>query len=613
MAAVAQAQEAPARAAAPALSAHQLPSLFAKSKRLNLPEHMSVLSAPKQAALTPQQLLSNPTAYAFQAWADEMRLPTSTTHDVWLRLVLPASAEPQTWILRIPRMVLDKATLHSRDAQPTSPWQSQSAGLSLPRSTWPLLARDPAFALTTLPNQTQLFFIQLEHRQPITENIQLIQLADFADGANYVGSMYGLIFGIFMILTLGSLISAWIHRSAHFGWLALFCVTVMVSHLTVSGFMHVRVWPDSVFWANVSGWVFPLISLAALSRLALSVSYAKDLSRAIFWGLWAVIAASLVLIGVVMSIPVEASRNFLNPFYAFGMAVILGSLVWIAWRSQHWLWMVVASILPVMLSVLARLAYNLGWVAHVEVALVAGIITSGLGLLITFTVLYLHQRERISAQQRLLALEKTDASTGLHNERIAMARFPQVLLRSKRFDRPCGAILVRWLDFDRVMAVATSTERGRIFSHLGSRLSRQSRDIDTVARLADDLFLYLIEAPVSREDINAIASQILTTCLRPSAVMPDTKGFDLHLAVWLSNEVEVDADQALELLKTRINHMRTGTQRRVQFVDADVNTGAQHDKDPALVAAQLVAKINSLEATQGLPTIDLKPREFKPN
>jgi two-component system, sensor histidine kinase LadS len=228
-------------------------------------------------------------------------------------------------------------------------------------------------------------------------------------------------------------------------------------------------------------------------------------------------------------------------------------------------------------------------------------------------VLYLHQRERISAQQRQLALQNTDASTGLFNERIAMARFPQILLRSKRFERPCGAILIRWLDFDRVMAAATSTERGRIFSHLGGRLSRQARDIDTVARIDDDLFVYLIEAPVSREDMNALASQILTTCLRPSAVMPETKGFDLHLAVWLSNEVQASADEAMELLKQRIDQMRTGTQRRVQFVDTEFNTSPQSEKEAAQRAAQLVAKINSLEATQGLPTINLKPRNLKPN
>ncbi len=589
-----------------------LPSLFANSKQLALPEPMHVLVSPASEKLSPPDLLAASRQASFAPWLQGAPLLTSPDQHVWLRLVLPATAKPQTWILRIPRMTLDKATLYATSpAQPTT-WQAQRAGMSLPRSEWPMRSRDPSFELTTQINQTQLFFIRVEHRQPVTENIMLIHSSDFADGANRLGVLYGLIFGVFGILTLGSLISAWIHRSTHFAWLALFCLTVMLAQLTVSGYMHVRIWPESVYLASTMGWVMPLFSLAALARLAISVSYARDLSKSIFYGLWALIAVSLLLAGVVLGLPLEASRNFLNPIYAVGMLIILSTLSWIARRSQPWLWMVVASIVPVVLSVLARLAYNLGWVAHVELALLVGVITAGLGLLTLFTVLYMHQRERISAQQRQLALENTDASTGLFNERIAQARFPQMLLRSKRFERPCGAILVRWLDFDSVMSLSTSTERGRIFAHIGNRLGRLARDIDTSARIGDDLFLYLVEAPITREDINAFASRILTTCMRPSAVMPGIKGFDLHLAVWLSNEVQADADQALELLKTRIDQMRSGTQRRVQFVDTDLSTGPPGEKDAAAHTAQLVAKINSLEATQGLPTINLQPRKKKP-
>jgi GGDEF domain-containing protein len=591
----------------------KLPSLFANSRQLALPEPMGVLIAPKTAQSSPAKLRSSPQKNAFKPWQPGMKLESSTEQDVWLRLVLPATKQPQTWILRVPRLALDQATLHYTLPEQTTTWLQQSAGARLPRSEWPMRARDPAFELSTLPSQTQLFFIQIDHRQAVTEDIQLIQTSDFADGANYVGTLYGTIFGIFLILTLGSIISAWIHKSSHFYWLALFCFTVMLAQLTVAGYMSVRVWPNSVYLTGTAGWILPLLSLAALTRLVISLSYARELSQAIYWSLWALIAACFLLTGVVMMMPLEASRNFINPFYALGMAQILFSLSWIAWRSQHWLWMVVISITPVMLSVLARLAYNMGWVAHVDLALMGGVITSGLGLLITFAVMYLHERESISAQQRHLALENTDASTGLFNERIAMARFPQILLRSKRFERPCGAILLRWLDFDRVMTVTSSTQRGRIFSHLGKRLGRLARDIDTVARIDDDLFIFLVEAPVTREDINELASRILTNCLRPSAVMPETKGFDLHLAVWLSNEVMADSVQAMELLKTRINQMRTGTQRRVQFVDTGLSTGPQGEKDPAAHAAELVAKINALEATQGLPKIQLPPREIKPN
>lgn len=596
----------------PPLSTYRLPSLFADSKPLVLPEPMGVLVAPATEKLSPAILLAAPQQARFQPWQLGKALATSPNQHVWLRLVIPATAQPQTWILRIPRITLDKATLYYTSAQEAPAWKQQSAGLRLPRSEWPMRAADPAFELTTQTAQAQLFFIQIEHRQPVTESIQLIINSEFSDSANHLGALYGLIFGVFGVLTMASLISASINRSSHFAWMALFCFTVMLAQLTVSGYMSLRIWPDSVYLSGTMGWVVPLLSLAALARLVLSVSYARELSKTIYFSLWALIVACFLLVGVTLLMPLEASRNFLNPFFALGMLISLGSLAWIAWRSQHWLWGVAISIAPVTLSVMARLAYNMGWVAHVELALLAGVITAGLGLLMMFTVLYLHQHERVSSRQRHLAVENIDAPTGLFNERIALTRFPQILLRSKRFDRPCGAVLVRWLDFDHVMKNFSLAERGRIFSHLGNRLNRLARDIDTVARIGDDMFIFLIEAPITRENISALSSQILTTCMRPSSMMLGVKGYDLHLAVWLSDEVLANADQALELLKTRIDQMRVGTQRRVQFVDTALSTGPQSEKKSLEDSAKLVAKINSLEATQGLPTLDMRPRLQKP-
>ncbi len=596
----------------PSASADHLPSLFVGSKQLVLPEPMGVLVAPATENLSPAILLAAPQQARFQPWQLGKALATSPSQHVWLRLVIPATAQPQTWILRIPRITLDKATLFYTSAGEAPAWKQQSAGLKLPRSEWPMRAADPAFELTTQTAQTQLFFIKIEHRQPVTEGIQLIINSEFSDSANHLGALYGLIFGVFGVLTMASLISAFINRSSHFAWLALFCFTVMLAQLTVSGYLSLRIWPDSVYLSGTMGWFIPLLSLAALARLVLSVSYARELSKTIYSSLWALIVACLFLMGVTLLMPLEASRNFLNPIFAVGMLISLGSLIWISWRSQHWLWGVAISIAPVTLSVMARLAYNMGWVAHVELALLAGVITAGLGLLMMFTVLFLHQHERVSSRQRHLAVENIDAPTGLFNERIALTRFPQILLRSKRFDRPCGAVLVRWLDFDHVMKNFTLVERGRIFSHLGNRLSRLARDIDTVARIGDDMFIFLIEAPITRENVSALSSQILTTCMRPSSMMLGAKGYDLHLAVWLSDEVLANADQALELLKTRIDQMRAGTQRRVQFVDTALSTGPQGEKNSQEHSAQLVAKINSLEATQGLPTLDMRPRQQKP-
>jgi GGDEF domain-containing protein len=599
-------QSTPAAASyTPVATSYTLPSLFSNSDRLQLTEPMGWLAWPADNAPAPEQFIQEPGKFKFHTWQPGISLPTSKEQDVWLRLVLPASESPQTWVLRIPRLTLQKASVYTPTAQG---WQVRSAGFRLANRDWPMRSRDAAFDLTTRPGQTQLFIIRIEHLLPVTENIQLIHSTEFANGANHAGTVNGIIIGVFAILSLAGALSAWVNRSSHFIWFALFNLTVMLAQLTLSGYMILRVWPGSLYLPQTMGWVMPYLSLAAFARFAMSVSYAKDLSRRVNALLWTVISMCAVAIGATLTWPLDLPLPLMNSGYALGLLTIMGSLAWIAWRSQNWLWPIVISLIPVALSVFARLAYNMGWVAHMELALLAGVISTALGLLFVYTALVIHQRDKLTSAQRHLSLDSNDASTGLFSERIAMARLPQVILRSKRFEQACGVILIRWVDFEAVMALASSTARGRIFAHLGNRLSRPARDIDTVARIADDMFIFLIESPITREDLNALTSTLLATCLRPSQVMPDSKGFDLHLAVWLSSELPAEAEQVLELLKTRINQMRSGAQRRVQYVSTPLTTGAFPEKDTAAQAAELVAKINSLEATQGLPTIDLSPR-----
>jgi two-component system, sensor histidine kinase LadS len=598
-----------AQAPAQAAQRHALPSIFATNQTLDLPEPLRVLNTPRGSSLTPEVLSQDPLNSQFVSWKPGMRLATSPTQNVWLRLMVPATSEPQTWILRIPRMSLEKATFYAVNPVDTTGWKKISAGINLPRSQWPAPTRDPTFQITTQKNQTQMFFVELENGFEITERIELVLNHDLQNAANHLGTLNGLILGIFSILTLGSLISAWIHRSTHFGWLALLCFAVLMAQLTLTGFASMRVWPETVFLTQTMGWVLPLLTLAAFARFALSVTFAKVLSKPIYFGLWALVAACVLFSCLVMLLPVGAWSRWVNPFFALSLLGVMASMIWIGWRSQHWLWTVVVSFVPVVLSVLHRLAYNLGWVAQAELALLGGVITSGLGILAVFTVLYLHQKQQLAASYREKALDDRDASTGLFTEHIARRRLPQLILRSRRFNRSCGVILLRWLDFKHVTTNISARERERILYHLGNRLQRLAREIDTVARVGDDQFVFLVEAPITREDINALASKILTTCLRPSAALGDLKGFDLNLAVWLSSDVVANADQVFELLNTRINQMREGTQRRVQFVDTPLTTGSDSIKDQAAHAAQLVEKINALEATQGLPSIALKPRK----
>jgi GGDEF domain-containing protein len=583
-----------------------LASLFDSSQLLTLSAPLEYLVAPSGSIKSPNDLADKASPYPFAVLPKNLALPTAARQEVWLRFSVAPTAEPETWYFRIPKLSLEKATFYSKAvASADSSWKSASAGLNVPNTQWPVRTRDPVFELFTRTDVPQQYYVKIEHSSPVTESMQLIAAADFADGANRVGTLNGLMIGLFSALLLVSLISARLNHDQHFGWFALLVLSVLFTQLTLSGYLWLRVWPNSTYLARVTLWIIPLISLIALAKYCLSITYAKELSAGIYWVLVAVMVISALLaITLAYALP-DFPALLINLYYGAAMLTILACMAWIAWRSQHWLWMVVVSLIPLSLSVVARIAYNFGLVAHVELAQLGGVISACLGLLIIYGCMVMQSRSKLSSSVREEVIETRDVATGLFNERIAIARLPQLILRSQRFERSCGVLLVRWTDFSRITQTITdATMRGKMLAHLGSRLARVARDIDTVARVADDSFVVLVEAPVSHEMLSEIASKILSGCLRPSQYMPEQRGFDMHIAIWESGKINANADQVMEMLKTRINQMREGTQRRVQFIDSPLSTApGKETLDPQKHSQELLAKINSLEATHGLPTI----------
>jgi two-component system, sensor histidine kinase LadS len=277
-----------------------------------------------------------------------------------------------------------------------------------------------------------------------------------------------------------------------------------------------------------------------------------------------------------------------------------------ALRSQSWLWFVVAGFAPLTLSMLARLAYNVGWLAHVELAQLVSVISGCLGMMVVYASMILRSRESYAAFEREAALSNVDISTGLTLGRIAEIRLPQVLQRSYRFGKPCGVVMVRWLNYGAQLGPMSSAQRGAVLAHFGARLRRLARDIDTVARYDDDHFLYLIESPMTRETVNDLGMKILSTCMRPSVPLGNGDVYNVHVAMALISGGNMSAKEVIESLLTRINQMDVSTPRRMQFIDSPLTTRPPYEGPQGASVRNseaLVAKINEIEANPIMPTL----------
>lgn len=585
-------------------AAQELGKLFDDSTTLKLAAPLQWQAVPKAAVLNPDEFTDPARAKGFVDLPPGAVLPAASDRDVWLRFALPTTAIAQTWYLRIPRMQIEQATLYFQDEQKR--WMTLAAGENIAVSRWPVPTRLPSFELSTRTDHPQTYYLKLEHRTPITERPELVTPSEYINMASLVGGLVGLMLGLFGLLSILGLISMRVNRNVHFAWFALLVFSLMLTQLVLIGFAGLRLWPHSVYLNKVMGVLAPLWSLAACTWFVIQVSYAKDIFARIYkvsLGLIALLLLSSLVFAIMQN---NMPRASLTALAAVAMLWNLGALVWMAWRSQPWLWFMVGGFAPLTLSMLARLSYNFGWIAHVEIAQLVSVITGCLGMMVVYAGLIVRSKESSAALEREAALTHTDMSTGLTSANLLMTRLPMVLARSARFEGPCGVIMLRWLDYAKHVDSMSSAQRGAVMSHLGARLRRLARNIDTVGRLDDDHFVYLVESPVSREMLTALSTKIIATCLRPAHPLKDGGVYNVHVAIWAPSDKSISSVEVIESLRSRLNQMGHGTPRKMQFVDSPLSSrpaDSQINLDPAQRGIDIVAKINAIEANPIEPTL----------
>ncbi len=601
-------------------AAQALATLSDDSATLVLAAPLQWLAAPKGAVPNPDTFQAADKAQGFAAYTPGTLLPTSKQNEVWLRFALPATPVAQPWYLRIPHLSVERVTLYFQEDAST--WKSQTAGEKIAMAQWPVPANRPTFALLTRTDQAQTYYLKLEHSTDLVQAPELIAANEYVDDSAQVGILVGLMFGLFCLLGIMGLLAARTYRNQNFAWFALMVFTLLLVQLVLIGYAGQRLWPHSPYLTHAMCWLSWLFFFAASTWFYVRVSVSQDVFPIVYKTSIGLTVLLLCVSAVYVFLPYDFPTVVLNAVSGVTIVWISGSSAWMAWRTrQTWLWYLSAGMVPLALTLFTRIAYNLGWVRHIELAQFCALLVGCLGMLVIYRVLIASNREAQIIRERELASVDRDVSTGLPLARTLHARLPLVLARSERFEEPCGMLMVRWLDYTSFMEPLASSQRAAALSHLGARLSKLCRPIDVVVRLDDDHFVFVIEAPISRERLNALGTKVLSVCMRPGRPQVDNNIYNVHVAIWTSSKGVSTAAQVLEALRTRLNQMGNGTSRRVQFVDAASSSRPGEGNSEisnvtvtgALSSADIVAKINAIEASPLLPTVAVPTRRTTEN
>lgn len=592
------------------------PKLAAPLQWVAVPRAQATQSGSGQTLIEPtQSFLNAPDAWTFADVTQRTQLPTSPTQDVWMRFTLAPADTPQTWYLRIPLINPVRVSLYTRDGQ--GAWQVQSAGNLVAPAQWPMRTRAPTFELKTSATEPLPFFIHFENQSAMAERPQMLSTVEYITGAYGVGAMLGLLAGALSLLTALCLMAYALTRKTVFLWLSAFILVMLFNQLTLSGFASWKMWPQSQVLHQNMPWATSFLAMATGVWLTALASYAQDIHRLIY-RLMGTLALLSLLLAAATAVNVHVvSRESKNVLTAVIVLSVIACMVWLTLRGNRFNGYLLLGLIPIGLAALNRVAYNVGWLAHVEFAQLLGSLASTLGLLILFSALGWRSRDALFLSRRERALADYDVETGLLVSDKTKTRLPRLLLRGNRLNAGGGVILLRWVDAPLYTGLAANAQRGQILRQIGNLMRAAGRDMDSLIRHDDNHFLMLIEGPISRDALSGMASQIIAASLRgkePSASAEAILALNLHIAIWQENIGTTTANNVMALLMRRLNVMGKTTQRRVQFIDSAVS-----DQVPDSTNQQrrrkrdVLNKINEIESEprQSITLRDTSPRKQK--
>jgi len=128
------------------------------------------------------------------------------------------------------------------------------------------------------------------------------------------------------------------------------------------------------------------------------------------------------------------------------------------------------------------------------------------------------KREERQHLEYLERLAQRDGLTGLPNRHVIEERLEQLTHIKARYGNPFAIILLHFNEFEHICGSFGLKVGDRALAAFAKRLTNASRTADTVARLNDDTFIYLVDRDVTPEGIDG-------ACRRLSSAM----AFSLNL------------------------------------------------------------------------------------
>jgi diguanylate cyclase (GGDEF)-like protein len=168
--------------------------------------------------------------------------------------------------------------------------------------------------------------------------------------------------------------------------------------------------------------------------------------------------------------------------------------------------------------------------------------------------------ELSNANQHLQFLATHDNLTGLPNRILFFDRLEQAIKKSRRQKRRFALFFIDLDDFKRINDSFGHIVGDQVLQAVAKVLDHAVRDSDTVARLAGDEFMIILDDVRAISDIEAVARKINKAVSQPIDVPQETVIMTVSIGISLFPEHGEDAETLLRKADAAMYHVKNGTQ-----------------------------------------------------
>ncbi len=179
--------------------------------------------------------------------------------------------------------------------------------------------------------------------------------------------------------------------------------------------------------------------------------------------------------------------------------------------------------------------------------------------------------ERKSLEEQLKYTAQYDTLTGLPNRALFLDRLEQSLRRARRANR---VIALLFIDLDRFKAVNDTLGHDsgdELLISVARRLQSQVRSSDTVARLAGDEFVIILDDFVDSAFMASISEKIVDSFQKPFSIKGRQLYMTISIGISISSDSCMDAETLIKHADMAMYRAKEGGRNGLSFYTSELN------------------------------------------